>query len=81
MPVGEGQRMPPRNWIYAVVGLSGDAGNDMLHDGAETTTPHQSEDPWSNTAEADVCMAVRMQGRIGWGSEPGRYVCCGTHEG
>ena len=30
MPVGEGQRMPRRNWIYAVVGLSGDAGNDML---------------------------------------------------
>ena len=29
-PVGEGQRMPRRNWIYAVVGLSGDAGNDML---------------------------------------------------
>jgi hypothetical protein len=26
-------------------------------------------------------MAVRMQGRIGWDSEPGRYVCCGTHEG
>ena len=22
--------MPRRNWIYAVVGLSGDAGNDML---------------------------------------------------
>src|SRR5215467_6063499 len=43
----------------------------LSDDGAETTTPHQSEDPWSNTAEAAVCMAVRMQGRIGWDSEPG----------
>jgi len=27
---GEGQRMPRRNWTYAVVGLPGDLGNDML---------------------------------------------------
>src|SRR5262252_4371213 len=28
-PSGEGQRMPRRNWIYAVVGLSGDAGKEQ----------------------------------------------------
>ena len=40
MLVGEGQRMPRRNWIYAVVGLSVDAGNDMLRKiGDESAEP------------------------------------------
>jgi hypothetical protein len=36
----------------------------LSEDDAETTTSHQSEGPWSNTAEAAVLVAVRMQSAI-----------------